>query len=160
MVPLKIRLATILDRDFVFELVNSDYVRAMSFSKHKITYAEHCRWFDNLLHSDAFFFVGVVEDAPVGYVRFQTLPGIDGSVLSVAIADGWRGRKLGSLLVNMCCCEAFSLGIDKIVAIVKAENVPSIRLFKRCCFCLQEETLYEGCEVLLFCKNKDVEMWE
>lgn len=156
--PLKIRLATILDRDFVFDLVNSDLVRAMSFSEHKITYAEHCCWFDNILHSSAIFFIGVVEDTPVGYVRFQTLPEFDGNVLSVAIAEEWRGKKLGSLLVNMCCCEAFSLGIDKIVAIVKAENVSSIRLFKRCCFHLKETTSYKGHEVLLFYKNKDVGM--
>lgn len=154
---LSICLATIQDRDFVFQVVNSDRVRAMSFNSQEISYDVHCKWFDQMLSSDGFFFIGMVDNIRVGYVRFEWQAFVNAHVLTVAIADAWRGKKIGIKLVNMCCSEVFKYKVNKIVAFVKSENLSSVRLFERCGFQCNGNISHKGYSVVHFSKCNGVQ---
>lgn len=152
MEKLEIRLATIHDCDFIFGVVNSELARAMSLNSRKIQYEEHCAWFEKILSSSAIFFIGFINNTPVGYVRFEMQECCEGYVLSVAVTESCRGKNLGSRLVDMCCAEVFRSGIKRVDAFVKPENLASIRLFERCGFRCNGNISYNGHSVVSFSK--------
>lgn len=154
MEKLVIRLATMRDCDFVFGVVNSEMARAMSFNSCEIQYEEHCAWFEKILCSSAIFFIGFLNNYPVGYARFEMQEGSEGYILSVAVAESCRGKNIGSRLVEMCCAEVFKSGVTRVEAYVKPENLASIRLFERCGFHCTGNITYKGHSTVSFLKLK------
>ena len=147
---LKLRSVVMQDRDFLFGIANSNQVRAMSLSTNVIVYEEHCAWFDSAM-KNKFFFIGEVGDERVGYIRFDHLDAGQ-YVLSIALADPWRGKKLGSKLVDLGCANVFKTGASKVTAFVKPENTTSRHLFDRCGFVCIGRADFKGHSVVEYCK--------
>ena len=72
------------------------------------------------------------------------------AVLTIAIAEVFRGKRLGKKILQMACNAAFDAGIRKIWAYVKKENQASAKLFSTCGFMLEPSQTYKGFEVYAY----------
>ncbi len=66
-----------------------------------------------------------------GVARCVRLPSADGGTAEVAVTvvDAWQGRGLGRTLLRALAQRARALGVRRLLAIVKADNLPAVRLF-------------------------------
>jgi len=128
---LALRRAHADDCALVFDWGNDPTTRAMSFSTAAIDWAEHQSWFHTrLADTDGLFFIGEVEGAPVGVVRFVRDGDADAATISINVAPDQRGRGYGTALVRAGLYQViekqFAGAVD---ALVKPGNEASLRLF-------------------------------
>jgi len=134
----KIRVRQIrdVDRELLFRWANDPLVRRMSFNSKRISWAEHCQWFEARLQ-DLHSLLFIAEDSraePVGLVRFDVAGRI--ATISIIISPGKRGRGFGSAVIEAGCKRMFQTRktVEKILAYIKPENEASIRAFRRAGF--------------------------
>ena len=148
---LKIRTARAEDKQFVFDVANTDLVRKMSFNSSKINIQEHDIWYGNAINGGMPFYIFYMNNIRIGYVRFAPINDSDHEVvLTIALAEAFRGKGLGKKALQMACSVAFDAGIKKIKAYVKKENQASAKLFSRCGFLLESFQKYRGFKSLVF----------
>ena len=125
-----LRCATGEDIDLLFEWVNDEEVRKVSFSTDMILYSEHKKWFFNLLKSEnCKQYIYCVDDEPVGQVRITidgNKAGISYSICAAKRGNGYCKRMLR--LVMLRIKEDFPQ-IRTLVAQVKPENRVSSKIF-------------------------------
>jgi RimJ/RimL family protein N-acetyltransferase len=132
---LKFRKANINDAKLYFNWANDKLVRKNSFQQEEINYSQHINWFtDKLNSSDCFLYLFLNEnEIPVGQVR------IDKSnseiIIGVSIDKNHRGKNLGVEMIEQACNDYFKqFPNTEILAYIKQENEPSIKLFKKAGF--------------------------
>lgn len=128
------------DCKLIFDWANDPLTRVMSFQTASIPWEEHCKWYEaSLKNPDRRMWLAYHNGAPVGVLRLDKAG--DVGCISYSIAPGMRGRGYGTQLMR---------GAEKLVrdtlpqlrtlrAEVKAENIPSCRLFADCGFSRSEE---------------------
>lgn len=129
------------DRRLLWQWANDLEVRAASFSADPISWETHTAWFDEKLRSAqgsaAKNIILIAEDEeanPVGQIRFDARPDGEWEV-DVSLAKSMRGRGLGSDLIESGLRElAVRGGRTRVHALVKPENVASVRSFERAAF--------------------------
>lgn len=150
-VHIKLRAASAEDKLFIFDVANSDLVRKMSFNSRKIGIYEHENWFSNAIKDKTPFYIFCLDNTRIGYVRFAPVhKAMNEAVLTIAIAEVFRGKRLGKKILQMACNAAFDAGIRKIWAYVKKENQASAKLFSTCGFMLEPSQTYKGFEVYAY----------
>ena len=130
-----VRPATTSDSRSVFEWRNDPVSRANSHTGHVLGWDEHDEWFSrSLVDPDRVIFMGVVDDEPIGVVRFDRC-GTQEFEISINLAPGRRGRGLGAKLLSSAC-SAFTINEPKacLAAQLKVANLPSRRVFEACGF--------------------------
>ena len=138
-----IRLVEPEDIKPIFELSNQDSVRKHSINKAKISWAKHVKWFNTVIKSgDVIFFVitNITNDI-LGQVRFNLEN--NGATISISVDETIRGKGLATRITSECISKmlAENRDINKIIAFVSKENIPSTKLFKRLGF---EQDGFEG----------------
>jgi UDP-2,4-diacetamido-2,4,6-trideoxy-beta-L-altropyranose hydrolase len=129
------------DRRLLWQWANDVEVRAASFSTDPISWETHTAWFDERLRasqsSAAQNIILIAEDEeanPVGQIRFDARPDGDWEV-DVSLAKSMRGRGLGSVLIESGLRELVVMGgRTRVHALVKPENLASVRSFERAAF--------------------------
>ena len=121
-----IRLAKKSDIEKVFELSNDDLVRANSINQNKILWEDHVNWFNNRIKNteEPFYIAETLDGDFVAQIRFNKEE--EGFVISVSINKNYRGKGLGSEIIE----EASKvLNSYPIIAYVKTDNIPSQKSF-------------------------------
>lgn len=125
------RLATSDDVRRIFTLSNMDYVREYALNKSKIEWEGHCRWFNNVISNDNYFF-HIVEDEHgnlLGQIRYE----IDDTkaTVSISLSQLARGKGLSKTMLSDSIREFVKVNcnIERIFAYVYEDNIPSVKLF-------------------------------
>ena len=152
-VTLDVRPATTADCRIVWEWANAPEVRAASFNSAQIPWESHVTWFHRRAADPAnLFLLGVVENQPVGQIRFESCP--EGAVVSFSLAPGQSGRGLGSALIRAGCTRWFARGgAGPIHAYTRPENARSIRALEKAGFACQPPVNLDRqltCHLILF----------
>lgn len=127
---LTVRRVTASDAEMLWEWRNDALVRQNSFTSEPIGWTDHQCWLaDRLASKDTVIYV--LEDGvgPVAQVRYERR-GAEAEV-GISVAAAARGRGYGSAALTETlpgACAA--LDVDRVIALVKADNVPSQRAFE------------------------------
>jgi len=127
---IRIRPVTAGDCELIWEWANDPQTRAASFNTEPIPLHEHVKWFTNRLNrTDVKFYVAVTNrGVPLGQARFE--PDSGNTVISVLLAPAFRGRGLGSVLIDQVCRQfRHDSSVSTIKAYIKPENQSSRRAF-------------------------------
>ncbi|WP_300858214.1 GNAT family N-acetyltransferase [uncultured Desulfovibrio sp.] len=128
------------NKEFLFHIINDEQVRSMSFESGPVDWETHCRWFAERMEEKNPFYLGMFQNEPCGYVRFQARRGrwertCRDAVISVALHSRFRGKGLATPLLRAACHHVLqTTSIRRIHACVKAENSASLATFRRCHF--------------------------
>lgn len=141
-IGINIRKATDSDNVLLFQWRNAEETRKMSFSSDEIDWENHCRWFEEIMSNpDREIYIGetIPEHIPFGELRFDILMGKVAKI-SIIISPDWRRKGLGMKLIQQgipkFCCQHTEIGI--IIALIKPDNIASIKLFEKCGFSYRE----------------------
>lgn len=132
---LHLREAAPGDARLLWEWANAPEIRAVSFSPEPIPWERHVAWLSGRLGNPACrTWIGEESGrGPVGQVRFDLAS--EEAVISMSLDAAARGRQLGSLLIWTACRQLFAARPETtVVALIKPENVASIRAFTRAGF--------------------------
>lgn len=147
--------ATVADAEILWEWANDPATRASSFSSEPIPWSDHRSWFDQRL-GDPGTHIYLAHDRSglVGQIRFQ----VTGEVaeVSVNVAPRRRGHRLGSALVAAGTARLFGEHpVGVVEALIKAENIASIRAFTLAGYEPVGRSVERGPEVLRFTRHRD-----
>ena len=126
-----LREATMDDKDLLFEWANDPVVRSESFHSGRISYEEHCKWFDRIMSDEnelQFVLVSLSEN--IGQARLTIKDG--DAVVSYSIAPDKRGQDLGNEVIRLLQEEVRKNSrIHRLVAQVKPSNIASMKCFEK-----------------------------
>jgi RimJ/RimL family protein N-acetyltransferase len=129
---LLLRPATENDEALLLEWRNEPETRRQSLQPAPVSPEDHARWFADRLGrpADCSIYIAELDGTPLGQARVE-LTGVGQGEISVAVAAGFRGRGLGrSLIARATERAAAELGAHSVTAVVKSENVASLRAFE------------------------------
>jgi RimJ/RimL family protein N-acetyltransferase len=141
---LTVRRVSAADAALLWEWRNDDLVRQNSFSTAPIPWDDHQRWLAARLASPATV-IYIIEDGqgPVAQVRYERRA--DEADVGISVAASARGRGYGRAALTETLEDACAaLGVRRIVALVKEDNVPSRRAFEGAGFDLLGSVLAHG----------------
>ena len=126
-----LRPAKKTDCDLLFRWANDETNRNNSFSKEKIKYVDHRKWFNNKL-KDARCHIYILEQngVEIGQVR---LDGVEEAEIDYFISPAFRGQGLAKrmLLLVEKKVKNSNFGIKMLVAHVLNYNIPSRKVFHK-----------------------------
>lgn len=147
-----IRKAVAKDVDTYFKWANDKGVRENSFNSEPIAYSSHCKWFNTALQrKDTLLYIFTSGDnIPIASIRFKKEN--DKAALSYLIDENFRGIGFGKRVIEEGTQIFFEENkeITKVIALVKNNNIPSIKGFQACEF---EEIEYSKKNVKCFIKK-------
>lgn len=120
-------LATIDDAQLLFDWVNNSDVRRNSLITERVVWDEHLKWFKSKLQSQSKIYILFNDKIPVGQIRLDfmnTFWNIDYSIDSKH-----RGNGFGKIIIELAI-KKFNKG-DILKAIVKKENISSLKIFQK-----------------------------
>jgi RimJ/RimL family protein N-acetyltransferase len=148
---MKIRQAILNDSDDIWHWRNDQTTRNMSFQTKEISKDENLDWLTSSLSSkDRLLLVGFDEFSKIGICRFDISSQFSNAEVSINLNPSSRGKGLSKELLTLSIKYFLSRYDKSIIARIKKQNIPSIRLFERCNFVLSSQNeidlLYEYSE--------------
>lgn len=128
---LSLRPASLEDAQLLLDWANDPAVRAASFDSSPIPLETHVRWLaDKLAGGETAFYICESSSRPVGYARVERRDEHTGE-LAVSVDQTCRGRGYGKTLIELAAAAGSSaLGVGRVTARVKRENLASLRAFQ------------------------------
>lgn len=120
------------DCELLWKWANDPIVRAASFSSQEITWKDHINWFNNKLNSSSCkHFIAINQlNQPIGQIRFEIDQQLI-AIVSLSLDSQYRGRNYSKLMLQMAMDKLLQNNqINYIQALIKPNNVASIRLFQ------------------------------
>jgi RimJ/RimL family protein N-acetyltransferase len=126
---IRLRPAALSDMQRLLEWRNDPTTRSNSLDPDPVLPDTHRRWLERTLADPtARLWIAEVEGAPVGQVRVNLAEGV--ARISISVSLETRGRGVGSaMLAALQSVVEREFGKVDLVALVKAGNEPSARLF-------------------------------
>lgn len=127
-----LRDATEQDKDLLFQWANEEQVRKQSFTPGKITYEEHCVWFDEMMQNEQIIqWILTVDKQPVGQIRLK-LRGENAEV-GYSICAERRREGFGKLILSLATQRVKNEfpKVKRMTAKVKTDNVASLKAFEK-----------------------------
>jgi UDP-2,4-diacetamido-2,4,6-trideoxy-beta-L-altropyranose hydrolase len=118
------------DCEILWHWANDPVIRSVSFSSESISWTDHVQWFTSkLCDQNCVFYIALNPDnVPIGQVRYDITQ--KEATISLALAESFRGQGYGSNLVLFSCKKlGQNLGVERINAYVKPDNLASITVF-------------------------------
>jgi RimJ/RimL family protein N-acetyltransferase len=147
---LQLRLATSDDLLPLWRLANDRAVRQFSLSPDPITLEEHAAWFQaKLAREETAIWVFDFHGLILATVRYDRVDPQTAEV-SLAVAPAFRRRGLGTkLLQRNLRLIRDRLGVKRLRAVVRKENIPSARIFAKTGFQQTDTAQIQGhaCQV-------------
>jgi RimJ/RimL family protein N-acetyltransferase len=138
-----IRDADISDLLDIFIWRNDVYSRSMFVDTSAVKLNEHVDWYDRSLKDPLrTIYIGVVEDIKVGLVRFDYDKNSRTSEVSINLNPKSRGNGYGATLLSLSIDLYRRTNQFKLVAIIKKENLSSLKIFEKCNFRTQLESAF------------------
>ena len=127
------------DGSRVWQWRNDPETRRASLDSAPIPLATHEAWFrESLGRHDRRLYIVLEDGQESGVIRLDIRDGE--AEVSIHLAPGRRGRGLGTAALRAAATEAFSsLGLERLVAIVKADNHASRKAFLAAAFLVADE---------------------
>lgn len=134
-----IREAQPRDSQLYYKWANDPVVRRMAFHSEPIPWELHCKWFEGKLKSEnSYLTVCYYGDVPVGQVRFDEV-GKGMYEIDISVDSSLRSKGRGREMLKSAIDYVHSrYGIICFLAEVKAENIPSQKMFVAVGFELQK----------------------
>jgi RimJ/RimL family protein N-acetyltransferase len=130
--PVTLRKATPDDASDLLAWRNDPLTRAMSRSSDAVEAADHARWFQHALQdADCTLLIGEDDGRKIGMVRLSRG---EETEVSINLNPAVRGRGLSRALLTL----ALAQESGALLAVIKPENLASIRLFEGAGFVLKE----------------------
>ncbi|QWD46259.1 GNAT family N-acetyltransferase [Polynucleobacter paneuropaeus] len=130
---MEIRYATIDDSEDLFLWRSDPLSRAMSIHMGLISLEEHKIWFySSIVNSSKKMYIGIVDDLKIGVSIFDYKNGT--AKVSININPAARNKGLGYCLLSNSILEYKKINNCRLRAVIKKENIKSIKLFKKCGF--------------------------
>lgn len=139
-----LRAATQSDMNLLYEWANDPAVRENSFNTDPIPYETHVAWFQRMINDDGILqFILMDGEIPVGQIRLSLL--LEEAEIGYSIASEFRGKGYGRRILQLIVEKVQDSypNIQKLVAKVKPDNIPSKRLFESEGF----NMTYSGCSL-------------
>jgi UDP-2,4-diacetamido-2,4,6-trideoxy-beta-L-altropyranose hydrolase len=122
----------------LLEWRNDPLSRAMSLDRGAVSFDDHRTWFERSLRDPArVILIGERDGAKIGMVRYDP-DGAGDAAVSVNLNPAWRGRGLAAALLAQSEQELPG-GVKRLTALVRRENIPSLRLFESAGYILELE---------------------
>lgn len=126
------------DKNITFEWANDELTRQNSFDCNPISFETHSMWFDSKINNkNSFYYMSELNGNPVGLVRFDTKD--NKLIIGITISQKYRGQGLSSKLLRDACDIVRKKSKLPIVALIKKENIPSLKSFEKAGFKFQNE---------------------
>ena len=131
---MKLRRATLDDAKMLFDWRNDPQTRANSISTGEVDWQGHVGWLDrSLSNPNRTIFIALNNEFPVGTIRFDSDPSKSEVELSWTVAPEARGKGYGQAMVQVGT-KLPALKGQKILARIKPNNLPSIRIAEKAGF--------------------------
>jgi UDP-2,4-diacetamido-2,4,6-trideoxy-beta-L-altropyranose hydrolase len=154
--PIHFRFATESDADLYYKWANDPEVRKNSFNQDTIAYANHIKWFGARVtdkNYSLYLFLDK-EERPLGQVRIEKTE--NGSTIDISIDKDFRGKSMGSLILNMACSDYLRrFPFESIYSYIKKENKASYNIFKKANFDEIGEEKVNGYNVFKLCRKNN-----
>ena len=112
------------DWDFILDLRNS--ARKHFFQNEEITKKNHYNYMKkNSINPKFNLWIVHFEKQNLGYVRLLD------TEISVVIFEKYRGKGIGNIALKMCMEKCKKLGIDKLTAIIRTDNLASLNMYSK-----------------------------
>jgi RimJ/RimL family protein N-acetyltransferase len=148
---LAIRPARFSDAGLLLEWRNDPATRAQSLTTAPIAMETHARWLEARLSQadDCRLWIAETAGRPIGQARIERREARTGEI-SISIDAGERGRGFGSKLIALATERGVKeLKLDRVVAVIKAGNEPSMAAFRRAGYDVQAHEQRGSHEVLV-----------
>lgn len=126
------RVADMRDMERLFELANDAEVRRSSFNQEPIPWETHQQWFACRVADPGTLFLVYENHAGefTGQVRFdQVRDGV--AVANISVTKKFRGRGISAKILRDALIKAGQFGMREICAMIKPENVASLKTFRK-----------------------------
>ena len=122
------------DLKMILEWRNSERVHSMMITDHKITWEEHCKWFERIKNNPVkLHFVFEYESRPIGYIGYSDVDEEAGTCApSIYIGDKQNlPPDAGIIIYYMCAAYAFeNLHMQRIDHFTLEKNVAAMTINK------------------------------
>mgnify|MGYP006087550013 CR=1 FL=1 len=136
-----IKVARLIDSEFLFNLFNRSIEEGFSITKKKINYASHKIWYKNRLKDkNTQVYIIYLNLDKIGYVRFEKFSKNKYKV-SIANHPKFLGKGFGAICLKLAI-KKFTLNKVnvKIIALINKNNIPSIKIFIKNNFKIKKKT--------------------
>lgn len=134
-VDLCLRNACWDDCELILQWANDPVARTASFHSDPIPWDEHKRWFSSKIQdpSCVFFIATTHVGERIAQVRFEMKDGV--AVISASLGREFREYGWGSKIIRQACEKLFrERKVECVQALIKNDNVSSLRAFERAGF--------------------------
>ncbi|SDR69640.1 GNAT family N-acetyltransferase [Gramella sp. MAR_2010_147] len=148
----ELRNAAFSDVDLIFNWAKNPIVRQYSFSKEKIQFGDHVKWFINKIEDPKCrYYILEINGVPAGSIRFD-LDENNEALITYLIDPVFSGKGLGTyiLKVGLERLESDVPFVKVISGYVMPENIASIKIFEKLRFKDMGRKEYEGIEMIEF----------
>jgi len=138
--------STYQDALLLFNWVNDKTVRQNSLSSESITFQNHINWFETKMKDEncKIYILTDLYKSNIGQIRVEMKD--EYYEIDYTISEQYRGNGFGNKIINLL---QVKLGNINLLARVKNNNIPSIKIFTKNGFKL----VSENDDVLIFTKN-------
>ena len=124
------------DCNLLYDWVNDESVRSNSINNEIIEWEGHQKWFTSKITNSATkIYILEYNTIPVGQIRIEKE--LINWIISYSIDNNYRGKGLGKKIVQLLL---FKHPNFKFTAIVKNENISSIKIFKTLGFKIDQKS--------------------
>ena len=139
---LKIRKSKKNDVFTYFKWANEPIVRKNSLNSSEIDLEDHFDWYNKrLANSNSELYIFEIKDLPIGQIRFEIKE--KNAYINYSIDFAGRGRGLAHHILLKGILEFSSTNTFPLIALVKSENIASIKSFVRLGF-IEQDKLKNG----------------
>jgi len=154
--PLRLRRALAGDCQLLWKWANDRSVRQAAFSPEPIPWEQHVEWFSRKLQDpkSLIFLALDAGDCPLGQIRFDFKERQEAEI-DVSVDACRRGCGYGAVLISLGTETLFrTTAVQAVHAVVKAENVSSIRAFEKAGFRDREAVTVAGTPSIHLVRSK------
>jgi len=141
----RIKKADKFDIRFLFNLRNQSDVYKYFKSPKKVEYEGHIKWIRSRINNqrqDIYLYVILCDNKKVGQVRFDLSEEmVKVAEISISVLSKYREKRIASSALKQGIEKIKKKGIEKIIAEIHINNIPSLNFFKNFGFI---ETKQEG----------------
>ena len=133
-----IRTADLSDLRDIFEWRNDFFSRSMFLNSEVVSLNDHIDWYHRYLKNPhKIIYIGSINELKAGVVYFDE--DTKQSKVSINLNPLLRGKGFGFLLLSKSISVYKQIKDTPLIATVKKENYPSIRIFTKCGFHIKSE---------------------
>lgn len=127
------RFAHESDCKLYFQWANEASVRSNAHQQSLIPWETHEKWFRSRLSSESLMLIFFYDGTPVGQVRIDKEG--NAGIMDYSVDKSYRGKDIATAMINIVktMFDKTRSGLS-LSAIVKTENVPSVKVLQNCGF--------------------------